>query len=405
MTGLIWFAMACVRLGPSGGPSVDGAVASIHQRRGRTVKRMPSIAFRPVEPESEVAQWATEAVSRSRWDAGLAAAAGELIGTLRTMDRLMSPSAMALATARAGYPGAARFGKTVTNGDWPTQLVESISASAVGREVDIGVARRDFGNGRVLWVVGWAPRLTEMDPVPRTVALDASVMVRIDRIKKGDARLFIAPPDGPVRELSMTDGVARWVDGFDVPGEYRFEVVTDDGGVGELALLFSVFADQQPHAMPPARPAPTRPPDPQVAERWLFDTLNQLRQDHGLKPVSRFPLFDQLTRAHSALMGHTGIVAHSLPGQGTVEQAAAALAHPRAEHFQNVAAAPTAQDAMEMVALSPAHLKNLLCESCTHVSIGASLEPVLDRIPRLFVTWELLEFPQGPPREIDDYNR
>ena len=58
-----------------------------------------------------------------------------------------------------------------------------------------------------------------------------------------------------------------------------------------------------------------------------------------------------------------------------------------------------------MVRLSPAHLKNLLCERCTHASIGASLEPVLDRIPRLFVTWELLEFPQGPPREIDDYNR
>ena len=37
--------------------------------------------------------------------------------------------------------------------------------------------------------------------------------------------------------------------------------------------------------------------------------------------------------------------------------------------------------------------------------IGATLEPVLDRVPRLFVTWELLEFQQGPPREIDDYNR
>ena len=104
-------------------------------------------------------------------------------------------------------------------------------------------------------------------------------------------------------------------------------------------------------------------------------------------------------------MGHTGIVAHSLPGYGNVEKRAAAFAHPRAEHHQNVAGAPSAKDALAMVRLSPAHLKNLLCERCTHASIGASLEPVLDRIPRLFITWELLEFPQGPPREIDDYNR
>ena len=108
---------------------------------------------------------------------------------------------------------------------------------------------------------------------------------------------------------------------------------------------------------------------------------------------------------YSALMGHTGIVAHSLPGRGNVERAARILAHPRAEHHQNVAAAPSARGAMAMVALSPAHLKNLLCERCTHASIGASLEPVIDRIPRLFVTWELLAFPQGEPREIDDYNR
>ena len=51
----------------------------------------------------------------------------------------------------------------------------------------------------------------------------------------------------------------------------------------------------------------------------------------------------------------------------------------------------------------PAHLKNL-CERCT-MHRRCVTRAVLDRIPRLFVTWELLEFPQGPPREIDDYNR
>lgn len=403
MSALLLLLLSCASTG-TGNP-VDGAVATVHHRRGGVVKRMPSVAYRPVEPTNALQRWAVDAVPMAQWDAGLAGAAAELIGTLRTTDRLMSPSAMAMATARTGFPGAARFGKTVTAGERPSSLVNAIIDSAAGRKVDIGIAKRDFGNGTVLWVIGWAPHIADLDPMPRTVSLDASVMVRVDRVEKGDARLFVAPPDSPVRELSLTDGVARWVDGFDVPGEYRFEVVSEDDGIGELALLFSIFADQQPHAMPMAHPVPTATPDPRAAEIWLFEALNELRIEHGLRPVAAFPLFDRLTREHSALMGHSGIVAHSLPGRGTVAQAASKLAHPRAEHFQNVAAAPSAKDAMEMVALSPAHLQNLLCEECTHASIGASLEPVLDRIPRLFVTWELLRFPQGAPREIDDYNR
>ena len=35
----------------------------------------------------------------------------------------------------------------------------------------------------------------------------------------------------------------------------------------------------------------------------------------------------------------------------------------------------------------------------------AALEPVLDRPPRLFVTWELLRFPQGEPQLIHDWHK
>ena len=60
---------------------------------------------------------------------------------------------------------------------------------------------------------------------------------------------------------------------------------------------------------------------------------------------------------------------------------------------------------MALVVDSPAHLAALLCASCTHATIGVALEPVVDRPPRLFVTWELLEFPRGEPMAIDHYNR
>ena len=244
-----------------------------------------------------------------------------------------------------------------------------------------------------------------MDPLPRTVPLDNGVTVRVDRVTKGDARLFVAPPDGPVAELSMTSGVARWVDGFDVPGEYRFEVVAEEKGQGRVALLFSVFADMQPPRMPAAPEPPRAAPDPREAEAFLFEELNALRRTHGLRPVQPFPQFDTINREHSALMGHTRIVAHNLPGYGTVEKRAAAFAHPRAEHHQNVAGAPSAKDALAMVRLSPCSPQELTLRA---------VHPRVNRcVPRAgagpdsaaVCHWELLEFPQGPPREIDDYNR
>jgi hypothetical protein len=402
MIGLLLSILACATT-PDVAQTTPGT--AVHQRVEGRLKRMETVAYRPDDPPNADALWLVESLPMAQWDLGLAAAAGEIISTLRSPDRLMTPRAMATATARTGFPGAARFGKTVTSGAYPSNLVDPIVNAARGMGIDVGLAKRAFADGRVLWVVAWAPHIADMDPTPRTVPLDAGVTVRIDRIEKGDARLFVAPPDAPVRELSMTSGVARWVDGFDVPGEYRFEVVAETGGVGTVALLFSVFADQQPRRMPAASDPPADTADPRAAEAMLFEALNTLRAEHGLQPVSLFPLFDRITREHSALMGHTGIVAHDLPGHGTVAERAAAFAHPRADHFQNVAGAPTAGDALTMVQLSPAHLKNLLCEGCTHVSIGAALEPVLDRIPRLFVTWELLRFPQGAPVEIDHYNR
>jgi len=402
MIGLVLTIISCAATPEVPAPSVKPA---IHQRVDGRLKRMPSVAYRPDDPPNADALWLVESLPAAQWDTALASAASELISTLRSPERIMGPRAMATATARTGFPGAARFGKTVTNGAYPSNLVDPIATSGYGRPIDVGLAKREFAGGLVLWVIAWAPHIAHMDPMPRTVPLDSGVTVRVDRVNKGDARLFVAPPDGAVRELSMTSGVARWVDGFDVPGEYRFEVIAEEDGRGEVALLFSVFADQQPRRMPAASEPPSGVPDPRAAETMLFDELNVLRGEHGLHPVQPFPLFDRLTREHSALMGHTGVVAHDLPGHGTVAKRAASFAHPRAKHYQNVAGAPTASDALKMVELSPAHLKNLLCETCTHASIGASLEPVLDRIPRLFVTWELLSFPQGAPREIDDYNR
>ena len=88
------------------------------------------------------------------------------------------------------------------------------------------------------------------------------------------------------------------------------------------------------------------------------------------------------------------------PPMPPAPEAATNLALPRARFHENVAAAYSAVEAAHLVEDSPGHLRNLLCPTCTHASIGVALEPALGRQPRLFVTWELLEFPEGEPQRI-----
>jgi hypothetical protein len=216
----------------------------------------------------------------------------------------------------------------------------------------------------------------------------------------GALRLFLAPPDGPVEEMNLASGTTRWVDRFHAPGEHRLEVVADHRGVAQVLLLFSVFVDAAPPE--PGRMVGGLPaPHPAEAEDALYDRLNALRRARGLPAVRRFSLFESPAREHSALMAAEGRVAHKVAGQsGGVPEAATNLALPRARFHENVAAAYSAVEAAHLVEDSPGHLRNLLCPTCTHASIGVALEPALGRQPRLFVTWELLEFPEGEPQRI-----
>ena len=203
---VLWLALACATTQV---PGASGPTANVHVQKGAQVKRLPTIGYRPVDPPNADAKWMVEAVTGAQWDEALAGAAAELIATLRDPERMMSPRAMATATARSGFPGAARFAKTMTAGGHPGKMVNAILTTSLGMPVDVGLAKRRFADGQVLWVVAWAPHLADMDPIPRTVPLDSSVTLRIDQRSKGDARLFVAPPDGPVKELSISTGVAR----------------------------------------------------------------------------------------------------------------------------------------------------------------------------------------------------
>lgn len=403
MRRLAPFALA-LGLGCAPPPAPPADALRLAMRVGN--ERGPEVRYRPGTPGTEAGSLLVQAVPGATWDRGLQAAAESLLGTaVGPRVRLDTQTTSAVA-ARAGYPGQVRFATRLNGGAFPADAVEPIARAAHGRLVDVALARRTWSDGMTLWVVAWSPRVLGINPIPRDVPLDGSVPITVHGGGGEELRLFIAAPDSPVDEVSLTPAVTRWVDRFHTPGEYRLEVVQRAGQRSEVALLFSLFVDDPP--APPAVGGPplTPPPNPAEAEVELLAAVNALRERRGLGPVLPFEMFQPFAREHSALMAASGVVAHHIPDVTPgVPTRAAEYAHPRAQHHENVAVAATAAETLARVIDSPGHLRNLLCDTCTHAAIGAALEPVLDRQPRIFVTYELLAFPQGPPRRIDHYNR
>ncbi|MCK6523365.1 hypothetical protein L6R49_18280, partial [Myxococcota bacterium] len=332
-----------------------------------------------------------------------------LLAAARAPSARISPEASADALTAAAYPGFARFTREYNGGAFPEDLADAIADAALERAqpVDLALARRNFSDGTTLWIAGIAHRPLLLDPLPRDLAPDELLPVRVEALSDlPPLTLFVAPPDGPVRVTPLSKDEALWVDGFHLPGETRLEVVADAGGDAQVLLLWSALVDtevQPPEQLPLASAAPL---DPIAAAESLYVALDALRAQAGLRPLTRFTAFEPLAREHAATLAARGQVAHVLPGQSPgVATLARARFHPQAKHLEDIAAAFTWQEAQDLVELSPGHRRNLLCETCTHASIGVALEPSLDAVPRLFVVWELLSFPNGEPTPIPDYDR
>ncbi len=266
--------------------------------------------------------------------------------------------------------------------------------------MDLALASRVFPDSTVLWVLGAAPHWGDLDPLPRHITLDDTLALQANVPETMDLLLYVATPDGPVNRFHMTPGVARWVDLFHVPGEYRLEVVQTNAQAGRVLFQFSVFVESRP-AEPAALPAGYQTQDPILATGLLYQALNDRRRRAGLGELGVFHPFEALAREHSAFMASSAVLDHRIPG---VTEGVAARAwqlfHPAAEHTEDLAVAYSWQDAMHLVWASAGHRANLLCGDCTHVAIGVALEPVETEPARLYVTWEMLSFPQGEPRPI-----
>jgi uncharacterized protein YkwD len=339
------------------------------------------VRYRPGDPLPKLGPAA-------RVDLGLRTAAEELAQQATTLEARPTPDAIRLALGRAGYPGDARFVRVRGGAELPKEILDALPRDL---PVDVGWAWRDFPDGARWWVVGWALRYVELDPMPRDVAAGVPFPMRVDG--PAGLRLMIGRPDGKVDELDFEADETRWVKLAGGAGEYRVEVI----GAEKVALLFSLWADTAPPAPAPL-PVPSPVQDPRVATEEIYDRIDSLRAQVGLPALARFPTFEPVARRHAACIAAAGVVAHRTATCPGVPVLASADYRPRARFREDLAVAPDADEAWSLIMASPGHRENLLCTTCTHVAVGAALEPSM--APRLYFALELMEFPEGTPATV-----
>jgi uncharacterized protein YkwD len=128
-------------------------------------------------------------------------------------------------------------------------------------------------------------------------------------------------------------------------------------GVATLAVPHSLAAEQ-PDTATSSQPSPYYDTE---AERQLLDMANRERSKAGLPPLQKHEGLTQAARAHATAMAAQQKLSHQLSGEPNLEHRLAANTKTQLDQAgENVAFAPSVDQAQDSLMHSPPHRANLL---------------------------------------------
>ncbi|MET0591782.1 MAG: CAP domain-containing protein, partial [Polyangiaceae bacterium] len=208
-----------------------------------------------------------------------------------------------------------------------------------------------------------------IEPIARFFAPGASVRLRGEIDQRFEfSHVYLTKPDGGVEERRMPSRALDYATSLPSTGKYRLEVM-GDGPSGPVVIanvpLFVGILERPLTARPSVAVSPSQ------AEARLFDLLNDERRAARLNPVIRDDELRKVALGHSQDMTDHHFFSHVSPstgGPGDRVRSAALLVTLSAE---NIAHAPTPEDAHDGLMESPGHRAAMLEPRFTHVGIAA----------------------------------
>jgi uncharacterized protein YkwD len=256
-----------------------------------------------------------------------------------------------------------------------------------------GVASAVLPSGKAVVAVLAARRELDLERIPGQAAPGTTLRVA-GTVGEGlsATRLYVQRPDGSLEETALPLSRERQFAGqvaLHAPGEYTIEVLADGPGGPQVIALRRIFAGVAKPSSPPRAPAARGKGLSSVA-----DSIESLRAARGLPSVARDRALDAVAEAHSRAMAASRTFAHVLATDGALADRLRAAGYAYRSAGENIGLASNAEAAHEAVALSPAHLANLLDPRFRRLGLGAVRGTSPDGGDSVYLT-EILAAPIG----------
>lgn len=220
--------------------------------------------------------------------------------------------------------------------------------------------------------------LIGLERAPERIApgMEASVRGTVGDVVKSLSMAVFALPDGDVQDMSTRQKAGRF-SGFVLirePGHYRLQIQgkLESGDAVMLEDRMLAVGNPRPLAKPAIQVALY--PGDAAAGRRLMELVNQARRRKGRMRLKWDEELAYAAASHLKDMLAYGAVSHRSPMYGDLKSRLVRLDVPFEIALENLAAAPSLEEAHWHLMLSAEHRRNILDPRLTHVGIAVTRE-------------------------------
>jgi uncharacterized protein YkwD len=223
-------------------------------------------------------------------------------------------------------------------------------------------------------VVVRARREVAVEPLPTSIPIGGSLSIRGKLLGAlGTPSLYVESPDGQVQQLTLKQKNGFFETRLELRAEgfYTLEIMGKGRTGPEVAWMMGLSVGRaSPLDGPPVfETGPLRGADD---ERAVLEEVNQQRLRAGVPALAEDPQLSQIANAYAAELRELHLFAHVSPRSGDLKARLQRANYPYVRGGENLAQGPTALEAADLAAQSPAHRKNLLDPGYDRCGIGIS---------------------------------
>jgi uncharacterized protein YkwD len=251
------------------------------------------------------------------------------------------------------------------------QITQSLLEGHDDNVFGVGFVARGAG---IRAVVVRARRQVSVEPLPASSAVGGSVSISGRFLSPlTSPALYVESPDGRVEQLPLKQrgGAFEARVSFRAEGYYTLEIMgKGDSGpevawmVGHAVGSASAFSEPRDFEAGIARGADD--------ESSVLDSINRQRLKGGEPALATDTRLSQIASAYAAELRELHLFAHVSPRSGDLKARLQKAGYSYERAGENLAQGPTALEAADLAAQSPAHRKNLLDPGYTRCGVGIS---------------------------------